>query len=222
MLIKDMTKYDMPRERMIENGASVLSDYELLAILLRTGSAKDNVLELSQRIISMTDGFVKNTTIEKLQEIHGVGSSKACQVIAILELVKRIKIRKIVDEKIIRNASDLAEKYFEIYEGEKQEKLICVFLDTRLKVIAEEVIFIGTVNCSIIHPRDIFSRALEKNAVNLILIHNHPSGDPTPSQDDIDVTNTLVECGRIMNIKVIDHIIIGDNKYFSMKEKEII
>ncbi|WP_033828294.1 RadC family protein [Bacillus andreraoultii] len=220
-MIKDFPKEERPRERFINQGPSSLSNQELLAIILRTGTRKESVLQLSQRILSEFQGFrmLMDATLEELTKIKGVGEAKAIQLLAAFELGKRIANLKKEDRYVIRSPEDGANYVMEEMRFLTQEHFVCLFLNTKNEVIHKQTIFIGSLNASIVHPRELFKEAFRRSAASMICLHNHPSGNPTPSREDIEVTKRLVECGKILGVEVLDHIIIGDKRYVSLKEK---
>ncbi len=219
--IKDMSKEDMPREKMIAKGVKYLSNSELLAILIRTGSKKYNALDLSSLIIKSTENGIRGLyemSIEELCKIDGVGPSKATIIKAALELGNRVSTY-IPDKYRIKNPWDIYVYYMEEMRYMKKEVFKIVLLNTKNEIIRDVDISIGSLNSSIVHPREVFIEAIKKSANSIILLHNHPSGNPTPSEDDIRITERLICSGKIIGIEVLDHIVIGDGKYYSLKEE---
>lgn len=226
MTMKDLPDSDKPYEKLEHFGATMLSDAELLAIVLRTGSKKERAVELAQRILSadeLTPGLVGLTSLslKDLQQIKGIGKVKSVQIKAILELSKRIAKNEALSKVKITSPSSVAAVYMEEMRYLKQENFKLIFLDTKNQIISDKILTIGSVNASIVNPRDVFVEALNHEAVNIIMIHNHPSGDPTPSMEDINITKRLISCGNIIGVNVLDHIIIGDGRYISLKEKKV-
>ncbi|AWI12995.1 DNA repair protein RadC [Caldifermentibacillus hisashii] len=221
LLIKDFPKEERPRERFIHHGPSSLSNQELLAIILRTGTKNESVLQLAQRLIKEFQGLrmLMNASLEELTKIKGVGEAKAIQLLAAIELGKRIANMKNEERYVIRSPEDGANYVMEEMRFLTQEHFVCLFLNTKNEVIHKQTIFIGSLNASIVHPRELFKEAFRRSAASMICLHNHPSGNPEPSREDIEVTRRLVECGRILGVDVLDHIIIGDKRYVSLKEK---
>ncbi|WP_041844864.1 RadC family protein [Caldibacillus thermoamylovorans] len=221
LLIKDFPKEERPRERFIHHGPSSLSNQELLAIILRTGTKNESVLQLAQRLIKEFQGLrmLMNASLEELTKIKGVGEAKAIQLLAAIELGKRIANMKNEERYVIRSPEDGANYVMEEMRFLTQEHFVCLFLNTKNEVIHKQTIFIGSLNASIVHPRELFKEAFRHSAASMICLHNHPSGNPEPSREDIEVTRRLVECGRILGVDVLDHIIIGDKRYVSLKEK---
>ncbi|MEI4800108.1 MULTISPECIES: DNA repair protein RadC [unclassified Bacillus (in: firmicutes)] len=219
--IRDVVKEDQPRERLLLEGASSLSNTELLAILLRTGSKEESVLTLANQILHHFDGLrmLKDATIEEMTSIHGVGVAKASQLIAAFELGRRMVRLEYQNRYSIRNPEDCARYMMEEMRFLQQEHFVCLYLNTKNQVMHRQTVFIGSLNASIVHPREVFKEAFRRAAASIICLHNHPSGDPTPSREDIEVTKRLVECGKIIGIEILDHIIIGDHKFVSLKDK---
>ncbi|WP_216828803.1 RadC family protein [Alkalihalobacterium elongatum] len=220
-LIRDVPSHERPRERLLAEGARFLSNQELLAIILRTGSKEESVLQLAQRVLQKFDGLtmLREATVEELQEIKGIGEAKAVEVCAVLELGRRITSLKLDDRYVIRSPEDVSRYVMEDMRSLTQEHFVCLYLNTKNHVLHRETIFIGSLNASIVHPREVFKEALRRSAASFICLHNHPSGDPTPSREDIEVTKRLSECGKIIGIELLDHVIIGDRTYISLKEK---
>ncbi|RDY66064.1 DNA repair protein RadC [Halobacillus litoralis] len=221
VMIKDVPRQDRPRERLIELGASHLSNQELFAILLGSGTKRESVMELSNRLLVHFEGIMllKDATIEELTAIRGIGSAKAVLLLAAIELGKRMQKMKPVERYMIRSPEDGADFIMEEMRDLKQEHFICLFLNTKNQVLHRQTIFIGSLNASIVHPREVFKEAVKRSAASIICAHNHPSGDPTPSQEDIQVTRRLKECGKMIGIELLDHLVIGDRKFISLKEK---
>ncbi|KIO61080.1 hypothetical protein B4064_1573 [Caldibacillus thermoamylovorans] len=192
-----------------------------MAIILRTGTKNESVLQLAQRLIKEFQGLrmLMNASLEELTKIKGVGEAKAIQLLAAIELGKRIANMKNEERYVIRSPEDGANYVMEEMRFLTQEHFVCLFLNTKNEVIHKQTIFIGSLNASIVHPRELFKEAFRHSAASMICLHNHPSGNPEPSREDIEVTRRLVECGRILGVDVLDHIIIGDKRYVSLKEK---
>ncbi|MBE6184143.1 JAB domain-containing protein [Bacillus ginsengihumi] len=221
LMISDFPIEDRPRERFIQYGATSLSNQELLAILLRTGTKKESVIQLANRLLQYFEGLnlLKDASIEEMTAIKGIGTAKAVQVLAAIELGRRISNLKYNDRYVIRSPQDGANYVMNDMRFLTQEHFVCLYLNVKNQVIHQQTIFIGSLNASIVHPREVFKEAFRRSAASIICFHNHPSGDPSPSREDIEVTKRLVECGKIMGIEVLDHMIIGDKKYISLKEK---
>lgn len=217
MRIRDISKENRPRERLKEKGVEVLSNAELLAILLQTGSKKENVVDMCNRLLAKYSvENLSSCSLNELKEIFGIGDAKAMQIIALFELSKRIKGGNIA-EKVITNARDVAEYYMEKLKDKKKEMFIAVFLDSKNKVIKDEVISVGTLNSSLVHPREVFLEAIKNSANALILVHNHPSGDCSASDEDLIVTQKIKEAGEVVGIKLLDHVVVGKEGFKSVK-----
>ncbi|WP_226036535.1 RadC family protein [Aquibacillus saliphilus] len=221
MTMKDVPRQDRPRERLLEHGPSNLSNQELLAILLGTGTKEESVNLLAQRVLMHFEGLnlLRDSTIEELTAIKGIGSVKGVLILAAIELGKRMHKYKPQERYVIRSPEDGADYVMEEMRGLKQEHFVCLFLNTKNQILHRQTIFIGSLNASIVHPREVFREAVKRSAASIICAHNHPSGDPSPSQEDIHVTKRLSECGKIIGIEVLDHLVIGDHKFVSLKEK---
>jgi DNA repair protein RadC len=215
--ILDMQKEERPRERLLKNGASALSDSELLAIILRTGSKKENVINLSQRILGEYNiKQLSQINITQLMKVHGIKESKAAQISACFEIARRLESFNGDEKPKISSPEDVYRRLFP--RMREKELFIELCLDTKNQILKEEVISMGSLNANVVHPREVFKLALTESAAHIIVAHNHPSGDPTPSREDIEITKKLVETGNIMGITVLDHVIIGDGRHFSLKE----
>lgn len=220
-MIRDVHWEDRPRERLLNYGPESLSNPELLAILLRTGTKSESVLHLANRLLNQFEGLygLKDASIEELTSIRGIGKAKAVQIIAAIELGRRINNLQLQDRYVIKSPEDGANYVMNDMRFLSQEHFVVAYLNTKNQVIHRQTIFIGSLNASIVHPREVFKEAFRRSAASIICFHNHPSGDPQPSREDIEVTKRLVECGKLLGIEVLDHLIIGDKKYVSMKEK---
>lgn len=221
MYIKDIPINERPRERMIKYGASNLSNEELLSIILRCGTKDKSVKDLSLEILSLVKDLsnLKNVTINRLSSINGMGVCKSTMIVAVVELGKRIYLDS-SEKSLINYTSPLIifENTKYLFDGEKQELFYCFYFNNKQHLIGKELLFVGTVNRSIVHPREVFKYAYLYSASSIICIHNHPSGDVKPSKEDIDITNSLVEIGIVQKIPILDHIIIGDNNYYSFSD----
>lgn len=222
--VMDIPKNERPREKLFKYGAEALSNQELLALVLRTGTSTENVLELSNRILKNVEGLsgLFNSSAEELMQIKGVKEAKATQIIAICELYRRFKSFQKEEYKITK-PKDAADLVMDEISMLNQEVLVLLMLNTKNIVIGKKQIFKGTLNSSLVHPREVFREALKKSANSIIISHNHPSGDPTPSQEDVNITQRIKECGNLIGIDLLDHIIIGHhNNFISFKEKGIL
>ncbi len=207
-----------PRERLQAQGAKALSNAELLALVLKSGTQQENVLDLCQKLLAKYSlEQLAQASLQQLQQEHGIGVAKASQLIAVFELGKRLTPR--AKRSSIRNAQEIAQMYLARFAQEKQENFVAVYLDTKQRVIADQIITKGTLNSSLIHPREVFYGAIKHCAHSLIILHNHPSGDPRPSEEDLNVTQILKETGEIMGIALIDHIILGQTSWWSWREE---
>lgn len=222
--IKDLPENERPRERLFRYGPEALSNIELLAILLGCGSKKENIISLSSRIIQNNGGIngVFDSTLEDFTNISGIGKAKAAKLLAVIELSKRFKSFKDGDNYKIHNSKDAAMLVMKEMKSLNQEHLVVIMLNTKNVVISVKNVFVGSLNSSIVHPREVFSYAIKKSSASIIICHNHPSGDPSPSDEDIKVTYRLEKCGEILGIHLIDHLIIGNGQYISLKEKGIL
>jgi len=219
--LTDLPKNERPRERLFRYGAYALSNAELLAIILRTGSQKEDVLSLCNRIISDCNGLngLLSCDTQDFLSLCGIGEAKAAQLIALSEISKRFKAFKSGDEYRITSAKSAAEYVMEDMRYLKKEYLKLIMLNSKNVVISVKHISVGSLNSAIVHPREVFLEAIKNSSASIIICHNHPSGDPTPSKEDINITNRLKECGKILGIEVLDHIIIGNGIYVSLKER---
>lgn len=222
--LKDLPVELLPRERLYQLGPEVLSNREILAILLRTGIKGENVLTLSERVLAEVGGLsgLGKLTVHELAQLHGLGKVKAAEVKAALELGRRSVSVDPMSRPVVNSPQDVAHIVMEEMRFLDREHFRVVTLSTKNHVLGISPISIGSLNSSLVHPRECFKEAIRRNSNAIILLHNHPSGDPTPSQEDIEVTRRLVEGGKILGIEVLDHVIIGDNRFTSLKERGIL
>ncbi len=223
--LKEIPKIDRPRERLINFGAESLSNEELLSILLKTGTKDVSVKELASTILNKIGEINKLSEMNYhvLSSIPGVGSAKACTLLAVVELSKRITRKNASLNNVIIKSADIAFDYFRyIFKDQKQEYFYVIYLDNKKRVIENKLLFKGTLNQSIVHPREVFKSACILSASSIICVHNHPSGNVEPSREDINLTKRLSEIGILMGIKVVDHLIISDDNYFSFLENNLI
>ncbi|MFZ5942743.1 MAG: RadC family protein [Bacillota bacterium] len=213
-----------PRERLDRYGVQVLSDRELIAILLATGSRESTALDVADAILTKYKGLknLHGLTVQELSSIKGVGLGKAARILAALEMGKRISLQGGEFRAAIQSPEDVSNLVMEEMRFLDREHFRALLLNTKNQVLTLETISIGNLNSSLVHPRELFKAAVKRSAASIILLHNHPSGDPTPSKDDIEITKRIIEAGKIMGITILDHIIIGNKIYLSMKEKGII
>lgn len=222
--IKNIPINERPREKLLKYGVGSLNNNELLAVILGSGTREENVIQLSGRIIAKFNGIdnVFRAGLNDLKAIKGIGEAKASQLIALAELSNRY--RSYMSEEKIRVSSPkiIFEKFGEKMRVLEKEIVTVVVLNTKKEIILSEDISVGINNSSLIHPREVFNTAIKNCGDSVIVIHNHPSGDPKPSKNDINVTIRLKECGKLLGIELIDHIIIGNRKYISLKEKGLV
>lgn len=222
--IKEMACEERPYERCERFGASNLTDSELLAVLLRTGTRGESALQLAEKILHpiFSQKGVLNLhqwTYEQLRQIKGVGKVKALQILCISELAKRLAKASAQEGLNFSAPATIARYYMEDMRHAKQEMMKLLLLNTKTRLIGETDVSKGTVNMAVISPRELFVEALQKNAVYIVLLHNHPSGDPTPSKEDVLITRRIQDAGELIGIELLDHIIIGNNCYISLREK---
>jgi len=222
--MKELPEDIRPRERLLNEGAEALSEIELLAILLRTGTRKVTALDLASLVMVRFKSLrlLVDATVEELSEVKGVGPAKASQVKAALELARRLSQFSDLPRPVIKSPDDAASLVMEEMRHLDREHFRALLLNTRNQVIGTDKVSVGTLNSSTVHPRELFRSAIKRSAASVILVHNHPSGDPTPSKEDLDITERLREAGKIIGIEVLDHIIIGDNRFTSFKAKGLI
>ena len=216
--INQLENIDKPREKLIKKGANALKDYELLAVLLGSGVQGKDVITLSSEIIKLFEKDFENINLEKLLNIHGLGLAKASQILSSIELSKRYLIKQ---NKKIASAKDVYDELKE-YHNKKQEYFLCLYLDGANHLIQTKVITLGILNQSLVHPREVFSYAIEKRCASIIVSHNHPSGVLEASIEDINVTKRLKESSKILGIELLDHLIITNDGYFSFKEEDLL
>jgi DNA repair protein RadC len=223
--IMELPSEDRPREKLLSQGPSKLTNSELIAILLRVGSTKDTAVSLAQKILKHDERGLKNLLDkgpEFLCSFHGVSDAKAAQLLAAVELGKRVARLEPENKYKISSPGDVSTYLMEDMRYLKKEHFKTVLMDTKNQILDVVTVSIGNLNSSIVHPREVFVEAIKKSSASMILVHNHPSGDTKPSREDISITERLMEAGDIMGIKVLDHIIIGDGTYLSFKEENII
>lgn len=219
--IKDIPINERPRERLINNGVDKLNNEELLALLLKTGTKNMSAKNLANLILKKIGDIknLKNITYNDLLKIDGIGSAKACDILAAIELGKRINKEVVSINNLKITSTEMVYKYYkDIIGDKKQEYFYCIYLDNNKKIIKDKLLFIGTINYSIVHPREVFKEAYLLSASSIICVHNHPSGNLEPSNEDIDLTNRLKEIGNLLGINVIDHVIITYDSYYSFYE----
>ncbi|MBQ1490286.1 MAG: DNA repair protein RadC [Eubacterium sp.] len=224
MLIKSLPKEERPLEKAVSRGIGALSNTELLGIIIHTGTRNSSALHLAEDLLGRIGGLAAlgSVTMEELTEISGIGQAKACTVLAAVELGKRIAGSAPAARPRINGPGDVAEMLMETLRYERKEHFIAVLLNARSEVITVDYVSLGELDSTIVHPREVFLKAVRKSAAYVILVHNHPSGDPEPSDEDICTTERLRKCGELMGIRVLDHIVIGDGRYTSLKDLNLI
>lgn len=223
LLMKDLPKIDRPREKVAKYGSEFLKDYELLAILLGTGTEGKSVLKIAEEILSkFSKKKLLGLSFDQLKQIKGIGPAKACQILAAFELSKRVlKVDSSNTKPTIQTPKDVVAQVSYL-KNHKKENFVVLYLNARNELLNKETISIGTLNANIVHPREVFEPAITGYSSSVVFVHNHPSGDPEPSEDDLKITKQLVEAGKILGIEVIDHIIIGQESYTSFKDKGLL
>ena len=220
--LHELPNDNLPRERLAKLGASSLSDYELLAIILRTGTKNESVIEMSKKLLAEFKHIsnLNNTTISELMEIKGIGSTKAIELLAAIELGRRVNSLNIAKVTIM-SSQDIFNYLKYRMQSLTQEQLIAIYLNVKSEIIDTKVLTIGTANQTIIDPKEVMKWALKLSSSHVVIAHNHPSGDPTPSRQDIASTDYLISFAKSLDIIIVDQIIIGQNKYFSFSKRRI-
>lgn len=227
LTVKELPLSERPYEKCEQYGAVALSDAELLAVIIRTGSKKQRAIDLAVSILNYSGSYsglkgLNYLSMKELTKINGIGRVKAIELLCLNELTKRMA-KEIHRESLkLVTPQSVADYYMQDMRHLTREQVFLLMMDSKNKIIKDMIISAGTVNTSIMPTRELFIHALKNEAVNIILLHNHPSGDPTPSAEDIRVTKRLMEAGNLIGITLMDHIIIGDNKYISLKEQGLI
>lgn len=224
--MKSLPKEERPYEKCLEHGPESLTEAELLSVIIRTGARGKSSLDLSRSVLEFNShggltGLL-HLSVPQLKEIHGIGTVKAIQLVCIGELSKRIWRTLSASQLILNSPESIADYYMESMRHLEQEQVAVAMFNTKNMLLKDVILSKGTVNASLVSPREVFLEALRYHAVYIVLIHNHPSGDPTPSGDDLMLTQRLKEAGLLIGIELIDHIIIGDNRYISLKERGIL
>ena len=224
VMIKDMPISERPRERAFKYGVENLSDSEILSIILRTGTFNKDVKSLALDLLNLVGEVSKfrYLTLNKLLEVKGIGSVKAIEILSVIEFSKRIYLEKEISNIKISSVNDVFLNYKNLFLDVKQELFYCLYLNNKNYVIERKLLFMGTINRSVVHPREIFKNAYLTSASGIICIHNHPSGDIMPSLEDKRLTKALVEIGKLQNIPILDHVIIGEDNYFSFMENDLL
>jgi len=221
LTIKDLPTDERPRERLARAGEGALSTVELLAIILRTGVGGENVLILAARLLSRSGGLpgLARASFAELVAERGLGKAKTAQLKAALELGRRILLAAPEDRFIVRSPADVAQLLMAEMAHLEQEHFRVLYLDTRNRLLGSETVYVGNLNASHIRVSEVFRDAVKRNCAAIIVVHNHPSGDPTPSPEDVEVTRQLVEAGDLLDIEVLDHLIIGQQRFVSLRER---
>ncbi len=222
-MIKDMPEKMRPREKLLAQGESTLNEHELLAIILGNGTRDTSALELANRLLNTYKGLrrLQEASLEELISEKGIGLAKAASIKAALEMGRRIALNMEI-RNFIKSPEDVKQMLMHEMRDYDREHFVVLYLDRKGGLIVKENVSVGGLHSSIVHPREVFKTAVRRSAASIILAHNHPSGDPAPSREDIDITRRLMEAGQIMGIEILDHVIIGENKYCSLKEKGLI
>lgn len=222
--IKDLPENERPYERLQKYGPQVLSNAELMAIIIKTGTKNETSIDIARRLLKMDEeeiglAFLNHLSLEELQNVRGIGKVKAIQIKAVMELAKRISSTGTSNRAVIKSPDDVSRFLMEEMRCLKQEEFRILILNTRNCVMKTCTIAVGGLNVSSVEVREVFKEPIRSGAASIILVHNHPSGDPTPSKDDIQFTKRITEGGEIIGIKILDHIVIGDGTYVSLKER---
>lgn len=222
--IKELPAQERPRERLIAMGEESLSDAELLGIIIRDGTPEDSAVDLAEKLLARYGDFrdLATKTVPELSKIKGIGKAKATQVKAALAIAKRYNSKPLRSGDAIRSSEDVFQHFHERLKDRKQETFLLVLLDSKNRIIKDLQISAGSLSSSLVHPREVFSPAIRESAASVIFVHNHPSGDPKPSIEDIELTRRLTEVAELVGIKVLDHIIVGAGKYISLKDKGVL
>jgi DNA repair protein RadC len=219
--IKELPSGDRPRERLIREGATALSTAELLAIIFRVGVGGENVISLSQRLLAGYGGLagLARAPFTDLQNEHGLGEAKVATLKAAFELGRRLAVASPEDRVQVRSPADAANLLMGEMSTLEQEQLRVMALDTRNRVLAVSTVYVGSLNSSVVRVSELFREAIRRNAAAIIVAHNHPSGDPTPSPEDVAVTRNIIQAGQLLDIEVLDHVVIGQQRFVSLKER---
>ena len=226
MQIKDMPASERPQEKMMFAGPGTLSNAELLALVIRTGTSEKSAVQLAGEVIAYADsnaGGLGKADVRELTEIEGIGSAKACSIVAAVEISKRLISDRAMETGCrLNDSTDVADLLTKEMMYEDREFFMALYLNTRMKVESKSIISIGSLDTTLVHPREVFSPAVRRGAAAVIVAHNHPSGDPEPSEEDILLTERLLESSRILGIRLVDHVIIGSGRYISLRDAGLI
>ena len=225
MRIKLLPENERPIEKAVNKGIGTLSNSEILALIIHTGTRDSSAIHLAEEILAICpEGLsgLGSCTLEDLTAVTGIGKAKACNILAAIELGKRIATTRDDDKFSIESSEDVANLFMEDLRYEKKEHFKTVLVNSKGDVIAIDNVSIGELSSTVVHPREVFSQAVKKSAAGIIFVHNHPSGDPTPSDEDVATTRRLTEGGELLGIRVLDHIIIGDGKFKSLRAMRLV
>ena len=220
MQVRNIPKSERPRERFLREGVSNLSNQELLAIIIKTGTKNLSSMDLALLLLNEIDDihYLKDVNVSRLIKIKGIGLVKAIEIASAIELGKRIYFNSPKHREKLINAKEIYESSKYLFVGKMQEEFYCLYFNNKQELLERKLLFMGTINRSIVHPREVFKEAYLTSASSIVCIHNHPSGDTKPSREDIIFTKSLIEIGRVSGIPIVDHIIVGDNSYYSFYE----
>ena len=222
--IKELPVDERPRERLVQFGAHALSSAELLAILLRTGTPEMTALQLAQHLLTSMGSLraIASAKPSELAQVKGIGLAKAAQLLAAVELGRRIALEEMGEQPAITRPEDVYALLHHQLRDEKQEHVIVLLLNTKNRVIRQTTVTKGTLDSSLLHPREVFREAIRHSASSIILAHNHPSGDPTPSNEDVQLTKRIYQAGQLVGIDLLDHVILGDGRWISLRSQGVI
>lgn len=224
VIMRDLPEEERPRERLARHGADTLSNSELIAILLRVGAQRQSAIALAERLLSDFGGIegVARASVERLSQVKGMGLAKAARLKAAFELGKRLASKPQEKRAVVRRPADAARLVMENLRYRDKEHFVVLHLDIRNRVLKTSTVSIGSLTANIAHPREVFREAVDAGAASVIVVHNHPSGDPTPSKEDRTLTQRLKDTGEILGITLLDHLIIGSGEFVSLKEKGLL
>ena len=226
IMVRDLPLDERPREKLMATGAACLSNVELLAILLRTGTRENSVIRVAEQVLARYRDVgitaMMSMSVAELSSVQGVGAVKAATILAAVELGRRLSQKAAEKVEVVHGPEDAAHYAMPRFRFEQKEHFAVMLLNTKNHILGLTDVSVGSLSASIVHPREVFQAALRYAAAAMILVHNHPSGDPSPSREDIHVTQRLVKAGKVMDIPVLDHIILGDNRFVSLKEKGLL
>jgi DNA repair protein RadC len=219
--VRNLPAMDRPRERLLTGGAQVLTNQELLALIINSGTRRASSIDLAERLLSRWQSLrsLADASVEEIMQVSGIGTAKAASLLAALELGRRLMAQQGEVRPAIRGAADVANLIMPRLRDLAWEEFLAILLNTKHKVIEVKTVSVGHLNGTLVHPRELFRESVRRSAAAIILAHNHPSGDPEPSSDDLALTHRLQSAGQLLGIPVLDHIIIGDNRYVSLRER---